>query len=629
MEPHHRSAPHYTECAGCRGKQLRLSGASETRQDLADRPAQHGVGERVHLGRFRVPVTIARPGSSRAARRRRWVDRERRANREQQVASCAARSARRRSSRDQVLPNEIVAVFEDAAAAAARGVLFARAHARERAFHGARSPQSMHITSRSVPWISTMPRARCRRFCVQTVDVLRDQRVELAAPFEQRRARGGRRWARAVRSPSRGAGARRACAPRARPGSAQRGHLLRPGILGPEPLRPAEVRDAGSVEMPAPVSRAIRCAAEYPLPGAFARARVRDLSSRYGGRRAMSTASLIGWVALVAGAEFARAISAEPLWTCRAGALLFALALAARAGRPAPGARVRSGHGALALAALPTPRFSALTRRRGRRPSSLRERRGARRAGGASPGGSVSSRPASPDDLRVRRPRRGRVRGPRVSTAPLRAQRRLRPPLDVIERGCRAPLATTAALEAGSRSSGRSSCWCSPGTELLDDVIAESAGARRSGSEPTARAARGSAARSRRALRGAPQRGAGGARAAPSRDGPRVRLAARYRELVLAARPADAEVALFVPGARARPDAAVARCGNAEGASPARAARLATAPTRGSCARSPAPTALPRSTRARRSRARTPPRCGGSGGSERRRGTDRASWRTR
>ena len=106
----------------------------ETRQDLADRPAQHGVGERVHLGRLGVQDHDARAGALRDrhdARDR--IDGERGADREQQIAAL-----RRALRAPQILHHEALSErdrrrLEDSAAAPARGILLARAHARERA----------------------------------------------------------------------------------------------------------------------------------------------------------------------------------------------------------------------------------------------------------------------------------------------------------------------------------------------------------------------------------------------------------------------------------------------------------------------------------------------------------------
>jgi hypothetical protein len=115
----------------------------------------------------------------------------------------------------------------------------------------------MHITSWSVPWISTIdcgetPAFWCSpsTFCVISVSSGRAARA--------RRARGVPDWLAAVDvhlDPH---------PPRALAHlgighvMADRRHLLGLGILGPQPLRPAEVGIPESVEMPAAVSTTIR-----------------------------------------------------------------------------------------------------------------------------------------------------------------------------------------------------------------------------------------------------------------------------------------------------------------------------------------------------------------------------------
>src|SRR2546426_10488330 len=99
--------------------------------------------------------------------------------------------------------------------------------------------------------------------------------------------------------------------------------------------RPCGARKSGmpeSVEMPAPVSATILRAAPIQPRTAAIVASCSRIAGTIGCQRAMSTGSLLRWIALVAGAELAvRGHLANLGWTCHAGAAPVAIALAALA----------------------------------------------------------------------------------------------------------------------------------------------------------------------------------------------------------------------------------------------------------------------------------------------------------
>ena len=127
---------------------------------------------------------------------------------------------------------------------------------------GARRPHSQHITRRMLPCTSTTSAGRLAGALVQLVDVLGDERVQLAAPLElDERAVAGVRLG-ASTPANRGASARRPCAPRVGEIVLDRRLLLGGGILAS--TRRCGPRKSGmpdSVEMPAPVSTTTRAAA--------------------------------------------------------------------------------------------------------------------------------------------------------------------------------------------------------------------------------------------------------------------------------------------------------------------------------------------------------------------------------
>ncbi len=190
-------------------------GGHEARQDLADRAAQHGVGERVHLGRVAVHDHDARAGALRDGHHRRdRVDAEGRADREQEVAGEGRLLGALEIPGDEPLAEGDRRRLEDAAAAAAGGIGLRR-HARARG----RARSAPARRSRD-----TRPRAACRG-------------SRRPAPDPSRRPDGGRR-----RSGSRAyRGDRRA-----------RG---RPGRGGPHWARVDSRRSRGATATSAPARR--------------------------------------------------------------------------------------------------------------------------------------------------------------------------------------------------------------------------------------------------------------------------------------------------------------------------------------------------------------------------------------
>lgn len=279
----------------------------------------------------------------------------------------------------------------------------------------------------------------------------------------------------------------------------------------------------------------------------------------------MSTASLLRWIALVAGAELAvRGHLANHAWTCHAGAALFAIALAALSW---PTRARRSGAIAaaalLALAAIDAAigAFAAPARPP---PASLRER-----AEPVAPEPAVPASAAPAPGSFVILVFAGRDRDGQ-STLPaslLRASlRECEPPIEVVEAGTRGPLGDPPALDAALAQFHPGLALVLAENELLDDVIAEAPALDFPAPEPIGprgsplgRALEGALAQWRR------ERAWQRALAAEVALDPRAsRVVARYRELVLAARRADAEVALLIPALAVAPDAPRDRIRSAE-----------------------------------------------------------------
>ena len=164
-----------------------LQASTSTRQDLADRTADHRVGELVHLGGLGVHDhdPRARALGDRHDRRDRDTPtgccRSRAAGRSSRAARLGARAGRRAT---RFWPNEIVADFRIPPQLRQGGSSSpARTRASARSI-GARSPQSRHVDFAHVPWISTSRSGDDARRLVQPVDVLGDQRVQAAATLE-------------------------------------------------------------------------------------------------------------------------------------------------------------------------------------------------------------------------------------------------------------------------------------------------------------------------------------------------------------------------------------------------------------------------------------------------------------
>jgi hypothetical protein len=273
----------------------------------------------------------------------------------------------------------------------------------------------------------------------------------------------------------------------------------------------------------------------------------------------MSTASLLRWIALVAGAELAvRGHLANHAWTCHAGAALFAIALAAlawptRARRA--GAIVAAAVLALAAIDAAIGAFAAPPRPP---PASLRERAEPVTPESALP---VSAAPAPGSTVILVFAGRDRDGQSPLSGSLLRAFLRERldceAPIEVVEAGTRGPLGDPPALGASLAQFHPALVLVLAANELLDDVIAESAALDFPAPEPIGprgsplgRALEGALAEWRRER--AWRRTLG---AEVALDPRASRVVARYRELVLAARRADAEVALLIPALAVAPDA--------------------------------------------------------------------------
>ncbi len=265
----------------------------------------------------------------------------------------------------------------------------------------------------------------------------------------------------------------------------------------------------------------------------------------------MSTASLLRWIALVAGAELAvRGHLANHRWTCHAGAALFAIALAWPTRARRPGAIAAAA--LLALVAIDAA-IGAFTAPARPPTESLRERTA------PAPAAVPASAPPAPGSTVVLvfagLDRDGQ--SPLSATLLRASLPRCEPPVEVVEAGTREPLGDPAALEAALARGHPALVLVLAANQLLDDVIAESAALDFSAPEPIGprgsplgRALEGALADWRRER--AWQRAL---HAEVALDPHASHVIARYRELVLAARRADAEVALLIPALAVAPDA--------------------------------------------------------------------------
>jgi hypothetical protein len=262
----------------------------------------------------------------------------------------------------------------------------------------------------------------------------------------------------------------------------------------------------------------------------------------------MSTASLLRWIALVAGAELAvRGHLSNHAWTCHAGAAIAAIALAAIC-QPTRARRAGAIAAALLLALTAIDAsISAFAKPPQPPPASLRER------AGASPPESPAAAPAPGGSLILVFAGRDPDGQPALSAALLGAALRDRiscqPPIAVVDAAASGALGDPAALSSALARFHPRLVLVLAANELLDDVIAESPeldfpapeeiGPRGS---PLGRRLEGAFAQWRRERA---WRHALGSEAALD---PRAsRVVARYRALVLAARRGDAEVALLIP----------------------------------------------------------------------------------
>jgi hypothetical protein len=262
----------------------------------------------------------------------------------------------------------------------------------------------------------------------------------------------------------------------------------------------------------------------------------------------MSTASLLRWIALVAGAELAvRGHLANRFWTCHAGALLVAIAVAALLW-PTRGRRAGAITAAalLALAAVDTVIGAVATPPP---PAPTRERTAGRAA--ISP---VRYSPAPAPGRFVILLFAGSERGgdSPLPASPLRSLLpRCEPPIEVVEAVTREPLGDAAALESALARFRPGLVIVVASGDLLDDVIAEL---------PVLAAPREIGPRGSqlgRALEGALARWLSDLASTATKvslDPRTSRFVARYRELVLAARRTGSEVALTIPPHPVAPD---------------------------------------------------------------------------
>src|SRR5262249_46394360 len=144
----------------------------------------------------------------------------------------------------ETLPERDRRGLEDAAAAAARGILFAGAYAREGAIdrRALAALHAHHLAPRAVD-LADRPR-RLPGFAAQPVDVLCDQRVGPATPLELHERAMARVRLAVVHAPLEEHPPRALAHLGIGHVVADRGHLLRFRVPGPEPLRTAKIRDA-------------------------------------------------------------------------------------------------------------------------------------------------------------------------------------------------------------------------------------------------------------------------------------------------------------------------------------------------------------------------------------------------
>jgi hypothetical protein len=268
----------------------------------------------------------------------------------------------------------------------------------------------------------------------------------------------------------------------------------------------------------------------------------------------MSTASLLRWIALVAGAEFAvRGYLADRGWICHAGAALVAVAIAALCWRTR--AR-RAGAGAAAALLAVAAVDAAIGAFAAPVPPAPPEERAAQQA--------IESVRYSADLARgssvILLFAGSEQGGDSPLPAPLlrAALPRCEPPLEVVEAVTREPLGDPAALESALARFHPGLVLVIAASELLDGVIGEATELGLPATEEIGprgsrlgRAIEGALAewRTDRAWRRAPDGSA-------ALDPRTSRVVARYRELVLAARRAGSEVALLITPLAVAPDAA-------------------------------------------------------------------------
>ena len=152
---------------------------------VADRAAQHRVSRLIHLGRFGVDDDHARARVSRGRHHARDGPHE------SLVPTASMRSHRRaawparaRSAWTSDCPKEIVADFRMPPQVRQAGVVLARPHALEHAFHGRplAAREAADLPHRAVDLDDALG-GRTRQL-MEPVHVLRDQGVELAPPLE-------------------------------------------------------------------------------------------------------------------------------------------------------------------------------------------------------------------------------------------------------------------------------------------------------------------------------------------------------------------------------------------------------------------------------------------------------------
>ena len=145
----------------------------------------HDVGGVVERCRLGVEDDEERPGvQGELGERGRRIDAERRADGEEHVGTLEPRAARAQVVGHEVLAERDGRRLQDAAALEARRIVLARAYARHRVLHRAvpAALQALHLVHRAVDLDDEL--GRRARSLVETVDVLRDQRVEVGLALE-------------------------------------------------------------------------------------------------------------------------------------------------------------------------------------------------------------------------------------------------------------------------------------------------------------------------------------------------------------------------------------------------------------------------------------------------------------